>query len=107
MPSERHKLRPSVPAAQYLRAAAEQPYSTDTQREVIREFATRRGYKIVQTYADEGKSGLQLERREARRKLIEAVENGTPPFKAVFVYYVSRFGATLAIRERRRNIERQ
>ena len=90
MPSGSEERGPSVPAAQYLRTAVENPFSIDSQRKVIREYATRRGYKIIQTYADEGKSGARLEGREALRKLIEAVESGNAPFKAILFYDISR-----------------
>ena len=50
---------PATPAAQYVRMSTEhQQYSTSNQEDVIREFALRRGYRIVKTYADEGRSGL-------------------------------------------------
>ena len=48
-------------AAEYVRMSTEhQQYSTDNQQDVIKEYATRRGFDIVKTYADEGKSGLRL-----------------------------------------------
>jgi DNA invertase Pin-like site-specific DNA recombinase len=50
---------------------------------------------IVQTYADEGKTGLNLERRDALRQLIADVESGTAPFEAILVYDVSRWGRFL------------
>lgn len=46
-------------AAEYVRMSTEhQQYSTENQRDRIRDYATRRGFDIVRTYADEGKSGL-------------------------------------------------
>ena len=54
-----------VPAAQYVRMSTEhQQYSTSNQGDVICEYAERRGYAIVRTYADEGKSGLNVAGRE-------------------------------------------
>ena len=44
------------------------------------------------TYADEGKSGVVLNRREALRKLLDDVERGNPDYKAILVYDVSRWG---------------
>jgi len=50
-----------VPAAQYVRMSTEhQQYSTSNQADAIRDYAVKRGYEIVRTYADEGKSGLNL-----------------------------------------------
>lgn len=52
---------PAVRAAQYVRMSTEhQQYSTDNQALAIARYARQRGYEIVRTYADEGKSGLNL-----------------------------------------------
>jgi DNA invertase Pin-like site-specific DNA recombinase len=69
-----------------------QRYSTENQLEVIREYAARRKIEIVQIYADEGKSGLRLEGRDALRRLIRDVETGTADFTTILVYDVSRWG---------------
>ncbi|MDQ2877953.1 MAG: recombinase family protein [Pseudomonadota bacterium] len=69
-----------------------QKYSTDNQADAIRRYAERRGYEIVKTYADEGKSGLNLGGRLALQKLLEDVESGAADFKALIVYDVSRWG---------------
>ena len=46
-------------AAQYGRMSTEhQQYSTQNQADTIREYAQKRGFKIVKTYTDEGRSGL-------------------------------------------------
>jgi DNA invertase Pin-like site-specific DNA recombinase len=93
-------------AAQYVRMSTEhQQYSTTNQEDVIREYAARRGYQIVRTYADEGKSGLNVAGREKLRQLIDDVQsarrsNGLrfqpacsrADFRAILVYDVSRWG---------------
>lgn len=80
-------------AAQYVRMSTEhQQYSTDNQIEAISRYAERRGYDIVQTYADEGKSGLNIDGRTALQALIRDVESGQADFDAVLVYDVSRWG---------------
>lgn len=85
--------RQLVPAAEYVRMSTEhQKYSTDNQSAAIQEYAQRRGYEIVQTYADEGKSGLNIGGRAALQKLLEDVESGQAHFKALIVYDVSRWG---------------
>lgn len=82
-----------VRAAQYVRMSTEhQKYSTENQAEAIQEYAERRGIEIVKTYADEGKSGLRLDGRDALKRLIEDVENGTADFTTILVYDVSRWG---------------
>lgn len=69
-----------------------QKYSTDNQSETIRRYAEQRGYEIVKTYADEGKSGLNIGGRLALQQLIEDVEFGHADFTALLVYDVSRWG---------------
>jgi DNA invertase Pin-like site-specific DNA recombinase len=82
-----------VPAAQYVRMSTEhQQYSTENQRDAIAEFARIRGYEIVKTYADDGKSGLRIEGRESLRQMLDDVQSGKALFKAILVYDVSRWG---------------
>src|SRR5712675_2118634 len=69
-----------------------QRYSTENQGDAILEYAARRGLEVVRTYADEGKSGLRLEGRDALKLLIADVENGTADFTTILVYDVSRWG---------------
>ncbi len=91
-------FNPSTPpvrllAAEYVRMSTEhQQYSTDNQRQKIREYAERRNIDIVQTYADEGKSGLRIDGRLALQQLIHDVESGTAAFNVILVYDVSRWG---------------
>ena len=51
-----------------------------------------RGIKIVRTYADEGKSGLNIGGRLSLQKLIKDVESGPVDFQMILVYDVSRWG---------------
>lgn len=80
-------------AAEYVRMSTEhQQYSTDNQRDKIREYAARRSIEIVRTYADEGKSGLRIDGRASLQQLIKDVENGTADFQIILVYDISRWG---------------
>jgi len=80
-------------AAEYVRMSTEhQKYSTENQAEAIRQYAAQRGLKIVRTYADAGKSGLRLEGRDALKRLIHDVQNGTADFTTILVYDISRWG---------------
>jgi len=80
-------------AAEYVRMSTEhQQYSTENQREKIREYATRRGLEIVRTYADEGKSGLRIDGRQALQDLIRDVQSGDVDYSVILVYDVSRWG---------------
>src|SRR5688572_9617423 len=82
-----------VRAAQYIRMSTEhQQYSTENQGDVIRDYARRFGFEVVRTYADAGKSGLNIEGREQLQRLIADVEGGRADFKAVLVYDISRWG---------------
>jgi len=82
-----------IRAAQYVRMSTEhQKYSTENQAEIISLYAAQRGFEIVRTYADEGKSGLRLDGRDALKQLIQDVEAGQTPFEAILVYDVSRWG---------------
>ena len=85
--------RPLIRAAQYVRMSTEhQQYSTDNQAVAIARYAEQRGYEIVKTYADDGKSGLNISGRAALQLLLKDVENGAADFDAVLVYDVSRWG---------------
>ncbi len=80
-------------AAEYVRMSTEhQQYSTQNQRDKIREYATSRGIEVVRTFADEGKSGLRIDGRNALQGLIQEVISGSADFQAILVYDVSRWG---------------
>ncbi|MBP8131388.1 MAG: recombinase family protein, partial [Candidatus Hydrogenedentes bacterium] len=84
---------PPIRAAIYARMSTEhQQYSTENQSDVIREYAAKHNMEIVRTYADEGKSGLRLDGRDALKRLIEDVQSGRADFEAILVYDVSRWG---------------
>jgi DNA invertase Pin-like site-specific DNA recombinase len=69
-----------------------QRYSTENQSDVLHQYADARGMDIVQTYADEGKRGLNVAGRDALRQLIADVESGAANFDSILVYDVSRWG---------------
>lgn len=82
-----------VCAAEYVRMSTEQQkYSTANQSIAIRHYAAQRNITIVRTYADEGKSGLRLDGREALQQLLTDVQSGGAPFSTILVYDVSRWG---------------
>jgi len=91
----RSKRRPdgALAVAQYVRMSTDhQRYSTENQRDAIQQYAVQHGMAIVRTYADEGKSGLNLEHREGLKQLIRDVESGETDFEAILVYDISRWG---------------
>lgn len=82
-----------IRAAEYVRMSTEhQKYSTENQSDAIRQYAARRGYDIVKTYADKGKSGLRIDGRDGLKRLIDDVQSKTADYEAVLVYDVSRWG---------------
>jgi len=83
----------AVRAAQYVRMSTEhQKYSTENQAEIIERYAAARGIEIVRTYADEGKSGLNLDGRDALQRLIADASGGRADYSVILVYDVSRWG---------------
>ncbi|WP_374534128.1 recombinase family protein [Phenylobacterium sp.] len=85
--------RPPIKAAQYVRMSTEhQKYSTENQADAISQYAVRRGFEIVRTYEDSGKSGLTLDGRQALKQLLSDVRGGRADFTAILVYDISRWG---------------
>ncbi len=83
----------AVRAAQYVRMSTDhQKYSTENQAEVIAQYAARRGFQIVKTYEDSGKSGLSLSGRQSLQQIISDVKSGAADFTVILVYDVSRWG---------------
>lgn len=80
-------------AAQYVRMSTDhQRYSTQNQAAAIAVYAAQHGLVIVRTYADEGRSGLRIQRREGLLELIDDVRSGRADFDHILVYDVSRWG---------------
>jgi DNA invertase Pin-like site-specific DNA recombinase len=98
--SMQHEIRSKVDngatglrAAQYVRMSTDQQrYSTENQADAIAAYAALRGITIVRFYADEGRSGLSLERRDALKELIGDVRSGRANFQLILVYDISRWG---------------
>lgn len=83
----------AIAAAEYVRMSTDhQQYSTANQSQAIREYPLRHGFTISKTYEDSGKSGLNLDERNALKQLIDDVQNGIAEFSTILVYDVSRWG---------------
>jgi DNA invertase Pin-like site-specific DNA recombinase len=81
------------PAAQYIRVSSDhQRHSLSAQSAQIAEFAAARGYRIVRSYEDPGRSGLRLQGRAGLQGLLGDVVSGAAGFEAVLVQDVSRWG---------------
>jgi len=88
--------RPLIRAAQYIRMSTEhQQYSTENQAKAVAQYAEQRGYQVVLTYADGGRSGLTFDGRQALKQLIQDVQEGRTTFKNILVYDISRWGRFL------------
>ncbi len=80
-------------AAQYVRKSTDyQKYSTTNQSEINHLYARQHGMEIIRTYADEGISGLNFERRHALQQLIADIQSHKADFSIILVYHVSRWG---------------
>jgi DNA invertase Pin-like site-specific DNA recombinase len=93
LPASDNLVVAPIPAVEYRRASDEdQKFSTQNQSVINHAYAATHGMVIVRTYTDEGKSGLNVERRDALKQMIAEVERGNCDFKAIVVYDVSRWG---------------
>lgn len=82
-----------IRAVQYVRMSTDhQRYSTENQAVVIQQYADKHGMVILRTYEDSGKSGLNIEGREALQRLIRDAQQKKPDFDVILVYDVSRWG---------------
>jgi DNA invertase Pin-like site-specific DNA recombinase len=82
-----------VPAAQYVRMSTEhQQYSLENQSTAIQTYAESNGFEVVRTYSDAAKSGLVLRHRIGLRQLLHDVVAGSPAYRVILVYDVSRWG---------------
>ena len=85
--------QPRRRAVEYVRMSTEhQQYSTENQSAKIREYAAKRNIEIIRTYADAGKSGLNIGGRKSLQQLMKDVESGSADFQIILVYDVSRWG---------------
>ena len=82
-----------VPAAQYLRMSTEhQQYSLENQSTAIQKYAESHGFEVVRyVFGRCRRSGLVLRHRPGLRQLLQDVV-GTPAYRAILVYDVSRWG---------------
>lgn len=87
------KRNKQLRAAQYVRMSTEhQRYSIENQAAVIATYARMRGFTIVETYRDEGLSGLRLKNRKGLIRLLDDVQSGRADFSNILVYDISRWG---------------
>ena len=78
--------------ALYARVSTTNGQSPQMQLAELREYATRRGFKVVSEYVDEGVSGSKESRPELNRLMADAHRR---KFDAVLCWKVDRFGRSL------------
>ena len=80
-------------AVTYVRMSTEhQRYSIENQSTAIERYAKSHNMKVVRTYADAGKSGLNISGRGGLKRLLMDVEGANRDFDVVLVYDISRWG---------------
>lgn len=91
--TQKPPLQGPIPVAEYVRMSTDdQEYSIDNQRVAIRKYAAEHGYCVTASYADPGKSGVQLKGRAGLAQLFNDVIGGRAQFKLILVYDVSHWG---------------
>jgi DNA invertase Pin-like site-specific DNA recombinase len=82
-----------IRAAEYVRMSTEhQKFSIENQSAAIAAFAQSHNIEIVRTYADAGRSGLDIKGRPGLQALINDIESGFVGFSLILVYDISRWG---------------
>lgn len=83
----------AVSAVLYVRASTElQKYSAQNQAITLSRYASANDMAVRRTYADDGRSGLDLAGRPALRQLLLDVLESPRPFDVILVYDISRWG---------------
>ncbi len=83
----------------YLRVSTEEQvdnYSLDTQEDICRKEATRRGYQVVGVFREEGRSAKTIFGRPQLIQLLEYCRMGKQKLDAVFVYRLDRISRQTA-----------
>ncbi len=91
----------------YIRVSSEEQvenFSLDTQDDICRKEATRRGFQIIEIFREEGKSAKTITGRPELMKLLDYCRRNRRHVDAVFVYRLDRISRQtsdyLAIRKR-------
>src|SRR5579872_6222383 len=94
-------------AVLYLRVSTEEQvdnFSLDTQEDICRKEAEKRGYTIVETFREEGRSAKSISGRPVLINLLEYCRRQKHRVQAVFVYRLDRISRItsdyLAIRKK-------
>jgi site-specific DNA recombinase len=80
-------------AVLYLRVSTEEQvdnFSLDTQEEICRKEAEKRGYEVVEVFREEGRSAKSITGRPVLISLLEYIRKNKNKIQAVFVYRLDR-----------------
>ncbi len=80
-------------AVLYLRVSTEEQvdnFSLDTQEEICRKEAEKRGYDVIEVFREEGRSAKTIVGRPILISLLEYARKNKNKFQAVFVYRIDR-----------------
>ena len=83
----------------YIRVSTEEQvenFSLDTQEELCRKEAKRRGYEIVQVFREEGRSAKTISGRPMLINLLEYCRKNKRKVQAVFIYRIDRISRVTA-----------
>ncbi|HYM65159.1 MAG TPA: recombinase family protein [Candidatus Sulfotelmatobacter sp.] len=83
----------------YLRVSTEEQvdnFSLDTQEEICRKEADKRGYEVIQIFREEGRSAKNILGRPTLINLIEYCRKNVNQVQAVFVYRLDRISRQTA-----------
>ena len=81
-------------AIAYYRHSAQdrQENSISIQKDQVRQFSRENGIKIIEEFADIGKSGLSIEGRDEFQRMLKYVVDQTNKFEYIMILDVSRWG---------------
>jgi site-specific DNA recombinase len=83
----------------YLRVSTEEQvdnYSLDTQEDICRKEAARRGYNVIEVFREEGKSAKSILGRPVLIKLLEYCRKNKKKVQAVIIYRLDRISRQTA-----------
>ena len=97
--SETNKPTEGKNALLYLRVSTEEQvdnYSLETQEDICRREASRRGYTIVEIFREEGKSAKTIAGRPTLLQMLEYCRRNKRSIEAVFIYRLDRISRQTA-----------
>ena len=84
----------SIRTAIYVRTATmpSSKFQMADQEQTLRRYAARHNMEVVAVYADEGKSGLTFQDRDALKQQLADIRSGSTWFSAILLRDITRWG---------------